>query len=67
MPTMPLDNHFREEERWDSGEEEYDPETTLDSIQKSKTINFSIHADYTTWAPREAFRELVQNWYLGHP
>ncbi|KAL2020432.1 hypothetical protein VTK56DRAFT_8398 [Thermocarpiscus australiensis] len=45
-------------------DEEYDcdPEITLRSIDKSKTINFSIRANYTDWAPREAFRELVQNW-----
>jgi len=47
----------------DDGEDYgYDPEITLGSIDKSKTINFSIHANYTKWAPREAFRELVQNW-----
>ncbi len=40
----------------------YDPEITLRSIDKSKTINSSIRANYTNWAPREAFRELVQNW-----
>jgi hypothetical protein len=37
-------------------------ETTLESIVKSKTINFSICASYTNWKPREVFRELVQNW-----
>ena len=42
---------------------DYDPEITLRDIDKSKTINFSIRANYTSWAPREAFRELVQNWY----
>lgn len=48
-------------------EDGYDcePETTLDSIERSKTINFSISANYTsTWKPREAFRELIQNWYV---
>jgi hypothetical protein len=45
---------------------DYEPETTLDSIGNSKTINFSIRASYTNWKPREAFRELVQNWY-GSP
>ncbi|KAH6632518.1 hypothetical protein F5144DRAFT_603256 [Chaetomium tenue] len=45
----------------------YDPEITLSSIAKSKTISFSIHANYTGWKPREAFRELVQNCrYKGH-
>lgn len=43
---------------------DYDPEITLHSIEKSKTINFSIRANYTNWKPREAFRELVQNWYV---
>lgn len=48
-----------------SGEDEaYDlePELTLDSIGRSHTINFSIRSNYTDWEPREAFRELVQNW-----
>ena len=47
----------------DSEGYDYDPEVTLESIEKGKTINFSIRANYTNWAPREAFRELVQNWY----
>ncbi len=42
---------------------DYDPEITLRSIENSKTINFSICANYTKWKPREAFRELVQNWF----
>jgi hypothetical protein len=41
----------------------YESDITLASIEKSKTISFSIHVNYTNWAPREAFRELVQNWY----
>lgn len=46
-----------------NGEEyDYDPDITLDDIGKSKTIPFSIRANYTNWEPREAFRELVQNW-----
>lgn len=45
----------------DSEEYDDDPETTLDSIVKSKTINLSICASYTNWKPREAFRELIQN------
>ncbi len=51
------------DEEEDDEEYEDDPEVTLRSIDKSKTINFSIRANYTNWAPREAFRELVQNWY----
>ncbi|KAM7187192.1 hypothetical protein V8F33_011371 [Rhypophila sp. PSN 637] len=50
---------------FDSDEYDSDPEVTLESIQKSKTIVFSIRANYTNWAPREAFRELVQNWRDG--
>ena len=51
------------DEEEDDEEYEDDPEVTLRPIVKSKTINFSIRANYTNWAPREAFRELVQNWY----
>jgi hypothetical protein len=40
---------------------------TLASIEKSKTINFSIRASYTDWKAREAFRELVQNWCVFPP
>jgi len=50
------------DEDFDSDEYDNDPEVTLESIQKSKTIKLSIRANYTNWAPREAFRELVQNW-----
>ncbi|KAM7185075.1 hypothetical protein V8F20_011940 [Naviculisporaceae sp. PSN 640] len=42
----------------DSDEYDSNPEVTLESIPKSKTILFSIRANYTNWAPREAFREL---------
>jgi hypothetical protein len=56
----------RRESTSDDGDDgEYhsdDPDITLASIEWSKTINFSIRANYTNWAPREAFRELVQNW-----
>ncbi|CAK7215016.1 hypothetical protein SCUCBS95973_002332 [Sporothrix curviconia] len=54
-----------DEDSDDSETYEYDPEITLRSIVKSKTINFSISSTYTNWAPREAFRELVQNWRDG--
>jgi hypothetical protein len=30
----------------------YESDITLASIEKSKTISFSIHANYTNWAPR---------------
>ncbi|KXX81532.1 hypothetical protein MMYC01_202497 [Madurella mycetomatis] len=49
----------------DDGEYDYNPEITLGSVDKSKTINLSIRAEYTNWKPREAFRELVQNWRDG--
>jgi hypothetical protein len=63
MATILTNNHILGE-AGESEEDDYvaDPEITLDSIAKSKTINFSICANYTKWAPREAFRELVQNW-----
>jgi len=57
--NFPLSDSNSDSEGYD-----YDPEVTLESIEKGKTINFSIRANYTNWAPREAFRELVQNWYL---
>ena len=49
-----------------SGDDDYagDPQVTLQDIEKSKTIHLSIRANYTNWDPREAFRELVQNWYV---
>ncbi|CAK7240824.1 MAG: hypothetical protein STHCBS139747_002272 [Sporothrix thermara] len=46
-------------------EHDGDPEITLASILSSKTISFPISANYTKWEPREAFRELVQNWRDG--
>jgi hypothetical protein len=58
--------HGRDSDDDDEEDYEYDPEITLRSIVNSKTINFSIKASYTNWKPREAFRELVQNWY-GFP
>jgi hypothetical protein len=61
-----MDIRTHESASEDEEDEEYEdgPEVTLHSIAKSKTINFSIRANYTNWAPREAFRELVQNWYV---
>ena len=56
----------------DDDEYDLDTEVTLHSIRTSKTINFSIRSNYTEWTARDAFRELVQNWYvilrryLGH-
>ncbi|SPO07754.1 uncharacterized protein DNG_10449 [Cephalotrichum gorgonifer] len=49
----------------EEGDYDYDPQVTLEEIERSKTISFSIHAGYTDWKPREAFRELVQNWRDG--
>ncbi|KAK4450390.1 hypothetical protein QBC34DRAFT_461980 [Podospora aff. communis PSN243] len=40
-------------------------QTSVNSIVDSKTIQLSIRANYTNWEPREAFRELVQNWRDG--
>lgn len=37
----------------------------LNDIVKRKTFELGLRANYTDWAPHEAFRELVQNWY-GH-
>ncbi len=61
-----MDNLYESasEDEFDGEEYEYDPEIILDSMDKSKTINFSIRANYTKWAPREAFRELVQHWHV---
>lgn len=42
-----------------------DREVTLGDNEKGKTIKLSIRANYTNWQPREAFRELVQNWYVS--
>jgi len=44
---------------------DYDPAIPLSSIENSKTIQLSLRASYTNWEPREAFRELVQNWRDG--
>lgn len=47
----------------DDSSYEHEPEVILSPLgNKPITINFSVRANYTTWAPREAFRELVQNW-----
>ncbi|GAB1315574.1 hypothetical protein MFIFM68171_05784 [Madurella fahalii] len=53
-----------DEEEDDDGYDN-DPEITLDSVERSRTINLSIRATYTNWTPRDAFRELVQNWRDG--
>lgn len=39
-----------------------DHATTFDSIPNSKAVFFPVRGTYTRWGPREAFRELVQNW-----
>ena len=60
------DNHEddHEDEDEDSHEDDDEPDYAADirSVQKSRTIHFSLRGDYTDWSPREAFRELVQNW-----
>ncbi|KAM0744660.1 hypothetical protein ACQRIT_000044 [Beauveria bassiana] len=38
---------------------------TVNSLPDRQTISLSIRAAYTDWNPREAFRELVQNWRDG--
>jgi hypothetical protein len=67
LNPLPMPDTRRESTSDDGDDSEYysdDPDITLASIEWSKTINFSIRANYTNWAPREAFRELVQNWYV---
>ncbi|KAH8174636.1 hypothetical protein LIA77_06055 [Sarocladium implicatum] len=49
----------------DGSHNDEDVDITLDSIVRTKTINFPIRANYTKWPAREAFRELVQNWRDG--
>ncbi|KAI9147985.1 hypothetical protein HJFPF1_11806 [Paramyrothecium foliicola] len=49
----PSGEHDDFDDEWDD-----DPRVTLSAIKVSKTINFSIQANYTNWEPREAFREL---------
>ncbi|KAK7696965.1 hypothetical protein SLS64_014021 [Diaporthe eres] len=39
-----------------------DHATTFADIPNSKTMIFPVRGTYTRWGPREAFRELVQNW-----
>lgn len=59
---LAIDNGDTSSGEDDDGGYDCDPEITLSSIAKSKTINLSLRAEYTNWKPREAFRELVQNW-----
>ena len=58
------DGHEDEDEDEDNFEDDDEPGYAADirSVQTSKTIHFSLRGDYTDWSPREAFRELVQNW-----
>lgn len=49
----------------DDYSEESDPDFDLLSVKSlpdRQTISLSVRAAYTNWNPREAFRELVQNW-----
>lgn len=40
---------------------------SFESIKTSKKFWSSIDGEYTDWGPREAFRELIQNWYAHLP
>lgn len=60
------------DEDFQDSESEDDADTELGSIITNKTITLTIQSQYAArWEPREAFRELVQNWYaktaLLHP
>jgi hypothetical protein len=46
----------------DANDSDNDTRVTLSSINTRKCITLSMKASYTKWGPREAFRELVQNW-----
>lgn len=46
----------------DDGRDE-DPVPSFDDITNSKRFPLNVHGTYTNWGPREAFRELIQNWY----
>lgn len=52
---------------WSSSESDHghdeDPVPSFDSIPTSKRFPLNVHGTYTNWGPREAFRELIQNWY----
>lgn len=65
LATVQVDN--KTNESCDDDDDEYgydnDPEEPLRAVGQSMTIILSISANYTNWEPREAFRELVQNWY----
>lgn len=45
-----------------SGDDSDSDFPTIDSLPDRQTISLSVRAAYTNWDPREAFREIVQNW-----
>lgn len=51
--------------QYEEFDEDDDPVPSFADIPNKKRFNLSVHGTYTNWGPREAFRELVQNWY-GH-
>lgn len=55
--TDDSDDGDRDVDGYDNG-----THTSLDLVNDSLKINCNIKSSYTTWQPREAFRELLQNW-----
>ncbi|KAK0392028.1 hypothetical protein NLU13_1526 [Sarocladium strictum] len=50
----------------DECDSEPDPQVTLANTANSKTIVLSFVSNYSShWKPREAFREILQNWRDG--
>lgn len=73
MPVQePLDAHmlqveFEQPANYASDDDQSDdsgPEfiETTAYLPSRQTISLSVRSTYTNWNPREAFRELVQNW-----
>lgn len=46
----------------ESDDSDFAFDSPLSSLPDRLTISLSVRAAYTNWHPREAFRELVQNW-----
>lgn len=46
----------------EQSEDDWEPISTVSSLPDRQTISLSLRATYTKWNPREAFREIVQNW-----
>ncbi|CAK7210414.1 hypothetical protein SEUCBS140593_000816 [Sporothrix eucalyptigena] len=64
MTTAHIDIDTSSSDDDNFGGDEYDNKThiPLDSIKSFLKTNLNIRYNYTNWEPREAFRELVQNW-----